>query len=247
MATSGSADTTKDDAVSLDTAEMSPVKSNSADERDDVTSPKDTTLCVPAIDGPDPIMHAMSLQLSHQGSSSNVVKNLKTHCCEKRKLMMYPIKLWQKKYRETYVDVHIELVPEAFRMWFYYGFFIYTFLAVFISSNWSDQLDLEDNVFIDLYGGNNICLFYDFPPFSYFGAILWFPQLFNILCYEALDQFRVYEDYLEGKCSRKFIILYSMATVYECLSWIGFLQITATSPVEVCLSPTIKFISQCQP
>jgi len=80
-----------------------------------------------------------------------------------------------------------------------------------------------------------------FPPFSYFGAILWFPQLFSILSFEVLDQFRVYEDYLEGKLSRSFIACYSAATGYECLSFVAFLQITATSPTENVTVHTVPF------
>merc|ERR1719229_1763072 len=167
---------------------------------------------------------------SHSHGSSSMLTNLRVNCCERGRLMICPVKLWRKEYSDTHVSLHIELVPEAFRMWFYYGFIIYTFLAIFISTTWSTELNLKDNVFIRKYGGNNICIFYDFPPFSYFGAILWFPQLFNILSYEVLDQFRVYEDYLEGKLSNMFIILYSMATMFEMISFVGFLQVTATSP-----------------
>jgi len=140
-------------------------------------------------------------------------------------------------------DARLEVVfvPEAFRMWFYYGWWIFITLAIVISIIFAD-IPYDDNPFIKYFNGLSICIFFDFPPFSYFGALLWMPQIFNLLAYEIFDTFRVYDNYLDGeknpnidennKISWTFFKWYFASAVFECFGFISFIQTMATSPDE---------------
>eukprot|EP01084_Bolivina_argentea_P051410 94569_1 len=94
-------------------------------------------------------------------------------------------------------------------MWFYFGFLLFTFLAVIITINFASDFDINDNPIKDKFGGNNPCVFYDFAPFSRFASTLWFPIVCVCLLYELFDHFRVYDNYKEGNISKLFFKIYA--------------------------------------
>ena len=105
------------------------------------------------------------------------------------------------------------------------------------------DIPYDDNVFIEYFNGLSICIFFDYPPFGYFGALMWMPQIINLLIYEVLDILRVYDCYLDGQVNKgntkniktitkKFFHWYLVSTIFEMLAFIGFIQTMATSPLE---------------
>ena len=103
------------------------------------------------------------------------------------------------------------------------------------------DIPYDDNVFVQYFNGLSICIFFDYAPFGYFGALLWMPQILNLCIYEILDLLRVYDAYLDGmvnphednfKITKKFFHFYLVSTIFEIIGFIGFIQTLATSPVE---------------
>jgi len=135
--------------------------------------------------------------------------------------------------------LEVTLVPEAFRMWFYYGWWLFIAIAIVVSVIWAD-IPYDDNPFIEHFNGLSICIFFDFPPFGFFGALLWMPQIFNLVMYEVLDLFRVYDHYHDGvahpdfkhSISSRFMKWYAASTLFEICGFVGFIQTMATSPSE---------------
>lgn len=166
--------------------------------------------------------------------------------CQSTKVAHCPIDRYTLIYDSNH-DAHLEvvLVPEAFRMWFYYGWWIFLFFSAIVSLLWATDMNLTDNMFLDRFNGNNPCIFFDYPPFSYMGAILWMPQIFNLVTYEILDLFRVYDNYYDNM-GQQIILLsfcrcYTACTIFECLSFIAFVQTLATSPEENLAVHSIPF------
>jgi len=162
-------------------------------------------------------------------------------CCQRMKLLLSPIQRHETIVNGANSKTVISVSPEAFRMVFYLGFIVYTAIAMTISLIWAD-IDYDDNVLLDRFGSINICIFYDFPPFNYFGATLWLPNVFLITIYFVFDLFRIHDAVNDGELSRTFYRCYSAVTVFEVFSFCFFLQITATTPQENVYMHTIPFI-----
>ena len=126
---------------------------------------------------------------------------------------------------------HVIIRPEAFLVWFYFLFWMFSICAISVSLLFGD-IDYDDNPLINTFGANNICIYYDFAPFSYFGTTLWVFVLLPLLLYEILDLFRIYDSFMDKQVSKMFYNIYTIATIFEIVSSIVFIQITATSPVE---------------
>lgn len=138
----------------------------------------------------------------------------------------------------------VVIIPEAFRMWFYIGFMIFLIIAVSVSLIWS-ELDTDDNPILNRFGNNNLCIYFDYPPFSTFAITLWLPQVFTLLAWEWFDHARVYGDYKAQKISSKSYYAYTACTIFESLANCFFAQALATSPMEnmyMHVTPWIMFV-----
>jgi len=177
------------------------------------------------ISGPDDVTGAPR---KHTRSRCLCQRTNVAHCCIEKWTVSYSTNATTKR-RDAALEVI--LVPEAFRMWFYYGWWIFITVAILVSVVWAD-IDYEDNVFVEYFNGLSICIFFDFPPFSYFGAMMWMPQIFSLVIYEILDQFRVFDAFHDGEITQRFYRLYTVCSVYESVSFISFIQTMATGPEE---------------
>ena len=147
---------------------------------------------------------------------------------------------------EVELETVILVQPEAFRMLFYFTFICLIGLGYFVSTNFSETFSADENPVILLFGNNNVCIYFDFPPFTYFSAFLYGIIMMFLLAFEALDMIRVldcyYMDKVFGKC---FLSFYISCTIYEVLTIYNFLQIFATQPdvnVYVHVMPFILII-----
>eukprot|EP01084_Bolivina_argentea_P274787 468472_1 len=155
-------------------------------------------------------------------------------CIRRLKLLFIPIQYVNTQNDELNgVKTSLFIIPESFRMWFYFGFILFLSLAMIVTTNFSDiDLDSDDISIKKRFGAINSCVFFDYPPFTWFGATLWVPQVLNILIYEIFDYYRIYEEYLENNISKCFYNFYYICSIYESLTMIFFLQATATDPDE---------------
>ena len=132
---------------------------------------------------------------------------------------------------ETYFEVH----PEAFRMCAHLYFVFFMVTAYTVTTQWGPA-DRHDNPIYEHFGINNICVYFDDPPFSLFGSTLWFPGEILLLSFEVFDYIRVHDHYRDGDdrypITKCFLIYYTISTVMESLIFIVLPQIFATSPRE---------------
>ena len=128
-------------------------------------------------------------------------------------------------------------------MWFYYGIIIFMAVATTVSLLWAD-IPFEDTPFKKYFNANNPCVFFDYPPFNLFGAIGWMPQMFNLIIYELLDQFRVYDAYHDKDkgISLRFYRWYTVGTVFECLAFIAMAQVCGTPNMSRYLGNCLELI-----
>ena len=163
-------------------------------------------------------------------------------CCQRMKLILSPIQKYETIVDGNNAKTAITISPEAFRMLFYIGFIIFTAIAMVTTILFSDGFDINDNVLKDRYGAVSICIFYDFPPFSHFGATLWLPNVFLIDIYLIFDLFRVHDAFHEGQLGNCFYRCYCVVTMFELFAFSFFLQITATDPMESMYWHSIPYV-----
>ena len=163
-------------------------------------------------------------------------------CCQRMKLILSPIQKHETIVNGNNAKTVIHISPEAFRMLFYIGFIIFTAIAMVTTILFSEEFDINDNVLKDRYGAVSICIFYDFPPFSHFGATLWLPNVFLIDIYLIFDLFRVHDAFHEGQLGNCFYRCYCVVTMFELFAFSFFLQITATDPIESMYWHSIPYV-----
>eukprot|EP01084_Bolivina_argentea_P204300 348869_1 len=129
-------------------------------------------------------------------------------------------------------EISVTIIPEAFRTWFYIGFWIFFLFAVIITEAFSSTFNREDNPIIDRFGMNNMCIYFDFAPFTYMGAFLWIICGGLLIIYLITDEIRVYVNYANGLFGKTFFIIYTIFFAWHLFAMAYFVQCFATSPFE---------------
>ena len=110
---------------------------------------------------------------------------------------------------------------------------LYLFIFTFVTGDLFENIPFDDNPIKNRFGVNNLCIYFDFRPFSSFASTLIFPGIILFLLYEIFDAFRVYDNYTDGhNISRRFWIIYFTLTCAESFCMVLFMQNFATSPYE---------------
>ena len=121
--------------------------------------------------------------------------------------MFVPLSFLEEKAGNDDNQTIILVRPEAFRILFYCGFFIMLGTGVIVSFLGADQkwnkFKVDDNPIKRRFGANNICIFFDDPPFTYFSASFWVVLLILVLCYQVTDFLRVHDAYMMIKLLQK--------------------------------------------
>lgn len=151
-------------------------------------------------------------------------------------LLFCPIRRWDTVYKECGDAVtHFEIHPEGFRMLFYLYFIGFMAFAIFVTTTWG-YVDLEDNPILHRFGTNNVCIYFDDPPFNLFASTLWFPAQILLLSFVFFDYLRLRDHYQDGDdrypVTKCFFVYYTASTLFESVAVICFGQIFATSPRE---------------
>ena len=148
-----------------------------------------------------------------------------------------------KPFRNLIVDrenktLSVTIVPESFRTYFYISFYLFVLLAITITMGSRNEAErdeiLEDNLIKKLFGANNICIFWDDPPFSYMAAFFFLPTITILLIYLVFDAIRVYFNYTTGHFSKTFYKIYVGFSLFTGLGISFFIQSFATQP-EQCM------------
>ena len=108
--------------------------------------------------------------------------------------------------------------PEAFRIIFCCSLCVMLGIGIIMSriaigaTLWWNDFIAEDNPVLRRFGANNICIYFDKPPFTYFSAATWIVLLINVSFYQIRDMFRTHDAYCDGHISKKF---YTITTAIE--------------------------------
>jgi len=140
-------------------------------------------------------------------------------CCSKRRCL--PILCPQQN---SYI-----LIPEAWGLAAYWSIIAFIILAMIVNSH---VVDLEDNLVLNRYGVNSLCVYVDDPPFAYFAATLYFPIGCLFIMFAFTKYWRVYVSFTENRislCTKNFLL---GCCAFEVISAIGFVQSFATTPYE---------------
>ena len=134
-------------------------------------------------------------------------------------------------------EFSITVVPESLRTYFYIEFWIFCFIGIITThsaSSWNG-FSRTSNPILDTFGNNNICIYFDNPPFSYFGAALFVPIILTGVLYLFVDLNRVYFSMKNPKypnITPLFYKLYKYTTIFITFSMAFFIQVFATQPTQ---------------
>merc|ERR1719300_1407346 len=102
-------------------------------------------------------------------------------------------------------------------MLFYIYFTFFLMVGVFVTKTFSDVYDPEDNPVLNRFGTNNICVYFDDPPFNLIASTLWFPSQIMLLSFDLFDFIRVRDHYLETNdqypITKGFYVYYTITTI----------------------------------
>jgi len=140
-------------------------------------------------------------------------------------------------------DVVIRLIPEALRVIAYSCFWFVVILGIILTRFFSG-IDMDKTLLMQVFGYNNICVNFDFPPSTYVLPFFWAITLTVLLVYQFSLWLQFREEWELGKLTlRRYRILCGFK-VFECLTMAFFSMIFAVSPTgwdETLFIHTIPF------
>ena len=126
---------------------------------------------------------------------------------QRLKILLHPFVFFHKDASSG--TFSITVVPESLRTYFYIEFWLFCFIGMIVSKLFSKTFNDEQNPIKDRFGNNNICIYFDEPPFSYFGAALFIPIILTGVLYLFVDIVRVYFNMLNPnirKLTKRFLL-----------------------------------------
>ena len=205
------------------------------------------TLSTPVFEQLQPNVKPLSLEvIQYHNQKSTTIENENIKCSKRCRMMCHPcydMKSVEIKHDRVDSDMknvadyalRVKLVPEAFRLLFYVFFGCLILIGVIVTSIWGN-VDYDTDPIVQRFGTVNLCLFWDYPPFTYFGAFTGVFIIFLMFIYEFFDWFRIYDSFKHnednGIITKRIYYTYTCCTIYEILALAFFIQIFATQPSE---------------
>ena len=130
--------------------------------------------------------------------------------------------------------------PEKLRVLFLVEFWSFMTLGFILTVAFSshNHFNYYKNPIRDMFGNTNPCVFFDDPPFTYFGAALWLILLSTMWLYLFVDLKRVYShkqakqrvgEPTYGTC---FYCVYTGVSIFIALSFAYFVEVFAIQPEQ---------------
>jgi hypothetical protein len=126
-------------------------------------------------------------------------------------------------------DGSLLIVVEKVRLLGYACFWGVVATGIFLTYRFS-SLDLDDNLLRDVYGYNNICVYFDTPPSTYVLPFLWAGALVFLLAYLAAHWMHMRSELLQGTLSVGLYRTLSRLKVFEAFSLVAFSTVFAVTP-----------------
>ena len=141
-----------------------------------------------------------------------------------------------------YTPISNVVNPEKLRI-VVYLFFIGIVLVGFLVTRAFSEHAIHHNTLKDLWGYNNICVFFDHTPATYILPTLYAINFLFISLYFVSSWLRCRGECQAGNISRKGFTGYSIVTAYEFLSFCFFATVFAVSPDENLILHSVPFIN----
>lgn len=130
--------------------------------------------------------------------------------------------------------------PETLRIYAYINFWVLVLIGWWFTSNHS-HVNLEENLLIDTFGFNSICIYFDHAPSNYILPAIWSINYLFLISYAYTSWLRVHQKHLLGEAKSQNYWLFTICSVIEVLSFTIFTTIFAVSPEESLLVHMLPF------
>jgi hypothetical protein len=102
---------------------------------------------------------------------------------------------------------------------------------------------IHHNTLQDIWGYNNVCVFFDHAPATYVLPSLYAVNLLFIALYFLSSWYRCNSEFKTGTIGRRGFLVYTFLTIYEFLSFCFFATVFAVSPDENLIMHAVPFIN----
>ncbi len=130
--------------------------------------------------------------------------------------------------------------PELLRIYSYLFFWLIVGFGWYFTKHHSD-VDFHDNILIDTFGSNSICLLFDHPPGNYLLPSLWAINYLLLTSYSISCWLRVYHEKALNDIEKNRYRFYTICTAMEIFSFTAFSTIFAITPEENVAIHTLPF------
>jgi len=121
------------------------------------------------------------------------------------------------------------ITVESLRLYGYAAIWTTMVTGVILTRTWA-EIDQNDTLLVSVYGYNNVCVNFDYPPSNYVLPVLWAVSLCIFLCYFKAQTvvFNTHEH--EGRISPLVNTILHRMKAFEAVTFVGFSTIFAVSP-----------------
>lgn len=123
----------------------------------------------------------------------------------------------------------ITFVVEKLRLLGYGGFWVIVLTGIVLTRLFA-QVDMDRTVLTEVFGYNNICVYFDYPPATFVLPFLWAITLALLLCYLAAQWLQMRAEVEEGTLSPELYRQITRAKVFEAAMLMAFSTIFAVQP-----------------
>lgn len=121
-----------------------------------------------------------------------------------------------------------ELSPERFRLYAYATFAAVIGTSIVLTKNFADLP--EETIIKKVFGYNNVCVYFDYPPASYVVPPMWAMFILLWLCYGVTWSMRVGMKRDAGLLSKCASNTMQALTVFECISALYSIMVHVSKP-----------------
>ncbi len=132
-------------------------------------------------------------------------------------------------FRRSSGDGEISFVVEELRLAGYVGFWVIVLTGVVLTRAYAG-IDFGDTVLTQVFGYNNICVYFDFAPATYVLPFLWAIVLGLLLVYQAAQWLQMRAELAQGALSPGLYRVLTRLKLFESAMMMAFSTIFAVQP-----------------
>lgn len=124
---------------------------------------------------------------------------------------------------------NIVLSIEKLQLLGYSSFWIIVLVGIFLTDIFAN-IDLDNTLLLEVFGYNNICIYFDFPPSTYILPLLWSVTLVFLLLYLVTNWLQMKKQVKVGNLDQKLYKRLTKLKIFEAFTLVSFSTIFAVSP-----------------